>query len=175
MLNAERGDCATVLNIIEQQSHRGHGEDEVNKTEDSFDINCTDPLGRTALSIAIINENPELIEILLEAGIQTRDSLLLAIDEQYVEGVELLLEHEERVWPGRESGAPHSWEALDPVSASYTPDITPLKLAAHKNNYEILKILIDRGAALPHPHDIKVRLLISHHILSVTARISVRV
>ena len=35
-----------------------------------MDINCTDPLGRTALSIAIINENPELIEILLEAGIQ---------------------------------------------------------------------------------------------------------
>ena len=53
---------------------------------ESFDINCTDPLGRTALSIAIINENPELIEILLENGIQTRDSLLLAIDEQYVEG-----------------------------------------------------------------------------------------
>ena len=35
-----------------------------------LDINCTDPLGRTALSIAIINENPELMEILLEAGIQ---------------------------------------------------------------------------------------------------------
>ena len=48
----------------------------------ALDINCTDPLGRTALSIAIINENPELMEILLEAGIQTRDSLLLAIDEQ---------------------------------------------------------------------------------------------
>ena len=29
---------------------------------------------------------------------QTRDSLLLAIDEEYVEGVELLLEHEERIW-----------------------------------------------------------------------------
>lgn len=68
---------------------------------DSFDINCTDPLGRTALSIAIINENPELIEILLENGIQTRDSLLLAIDEEYVEAVELLLEHEERTWKVR--------------------------------------------------------------------------
>ena len=39
-------------------------------------------------------------------------------------------------------GTPHSWEAMDPVAASYTPDITPLTLAAHKNNYEILKILI---------------------------------
>ena len=52
-------------------------------------------------------------------------------------------------------GSPHSWEAIDPVRASYTPDITPLKLAAHKNNYEILKILIDRGASVPQPHDIK--------------------
>ena len=88
MLNAERGDCASVAKIIEQQSHQGHGDvDSVTKTasDDGFDINCTDPLGRTALSIAIINENPELIEILLEAGIQIRDSLLLAIDEQYVE------------------------------------------------------------------------------------------
>ena len=92
MLNAERGDCASVAKIIEQ--HNNNGE----TSGDNFDINCTDPLGRTALSIAIINENPELIEILLESGIQTRDSLLLAIDEQYVEGVELLLEHEERVW-----------------------------------------------------------------------------
>lgn len=37
----------------------------------------------------------------------------------------------------------------------FTPDITPLMLAAHRNNYEILKILLDRGATLPLPHDIK--------------------
>ena len=68
------------------------------------------------------------------------------------QGVELLLAHEERVW---QPGTPHSWEAIDPVSATYTPDITPLTLAAHKNNYEILKLLIDRGASMPSPHDIK--------------------
>ena len=50
-----------------------------------FDINCMDPLGRSSLSIAIINENPELMEILLDAGILTFDSLLLAIDEEYIE------------------------------------------------------------------------------------------
>ena len=32
---------------------------------------------------------------------QTSDALLLAIDEEYVEGVELLLEHEERIWKVR--------------------------------------------------------------------------
>ena len=42
------------------------------------------------------------------------------------QGVELLLAHEERVW---QPGTPHSWEAIDPVSATYTPDITPLTLA----------------------------------------------
>ena len=64
----------------------------------------------------------------------------------------LLLQHEER---NHEPGQPYSWEAVDYVSANYTPDITPLILAAHKNNYEILKILLDRGASLPAPHDLK--------------------
>jgi transient receptor potential cation channel subfamily C member 4 len=40
-------------------------------------------------------------------------------------------------------------------SSTFTPDITPLILGAHKNNYEILKMLLDRGASLPMPHDIK--------------------
>lgn len=62
------------------------------------------------------------------------------------------MEHEERIWV---QDSPHSWEAIDPVRAAYTPDITPLILAAHKNNYEILKILLDRGSAMPRPHDVK--------------------
>lgn len=37
----------------------------------------------------------------------------------------------------------------------FTSDITPLILAAHRNNYEILKILLDRGATVPQPHDIR--------------------
>jgi len=45
-----------------------------------------------------------------------------------------------------------SWEVAD-ASSNFTSDITPLILAAHKNNYEILKLLLDRGATLPTPHD----------------------
>ncbi len=56
---------------------------------------------------------------------QVKDALLLAISEQYVEGVELLLQHEERT---HVNGQPYSWEAVDTVSANYTPDITPLIL-----------------------------------------------
>ena len=46
-----------------------------------------------------------------------------------------------------------SWEKIDPNVSIFTRDITPLILAAHKNNYEILKMLLDRGAAIPLPHD----------------------
>lgn len=41
------------------------------------------------------------------------------------------------------------------MTANFTPDVTPLILAAHRNNYEILKMLLDRGATIPMPHDVK--------------------
>ena len=69
-----------------------------------------------------------------------------------MEAVEtLLIWEEEHHMPGE----PYSWESVDRSSSSFTQDITPLILAAHKNNYEILKILLDRGASLPMPHDVR--------------------
>lgn len=38
-------------------------------------------------------------------------------------------------------------------SSSFTPDITPIILAAHRDNYEIIKILLDRGFRIPKPHN----------------------
>lgn len=40
-------------------------------------------------------------------------------------------------------------------SDSFTPDITPIILAAHRDNYEIIKILLDRGDRIPKPHDVQ--------------------
>ena len=142
LLTAERGDCATVRKLIS----------EYHDQPEELNINCVDPLERSALIAAIENENIELIHLLLEEGIQVKDALLHAIKEEYVEAVETLLQWEER---NHVAGQPYSWESVDRSSSSFTQDITPLILAAHKNNYEILKILLDRGASLPMPHDVR--------------------
>ncbi|EFN61135.1 Transient receptor potential-gamma protein [Camponotus floridanus] len=120
--------------------------------EADININCVDPLGRSALLMAIDNENLEMVELLIEHKVDTKDALLHAISEEFVEAVEVLLEHEESL---HRNGEPHSWEALPPDTATFTPDITPLILSAHRDNYEIIKILLDRGSTLPMPHDVR--------------------
>ena len=50
--------------------------------QSSLNINCTDILGRSALVIAVDNENVEMVELLLrQRGIQLGDALLYAIKE----------------------------------------------------------------------------------------------
>ena len=94
------------------------------------------------------DENKKMNKLnLLQA--ETKDALLHAINEEYVEAVEVLLDHEESI---HLEGEPWSWETLSEEEAVFSTDMTPLVLAAHTNNYEIIKILLDRGASLPCPH-----------------------
>lgn len=69
-----------------------------------LNTNCVDPLGRSALLMAIDNENLEMVELLIESRVDTKDALLHAISEEYVEAVELLLDHEESI---HVPGEPH--------------------------------------------------------------------
>ncbi|KAI8440634.1 hypothetical protein MSG28_001848 [Choristoneura fumiferana] len=141
LLGVERGDVAGTRRALQRARETRH-----------VNVDCVDPLGRSALLMAIDNENLEMVELLLEFGVETRDALLHAISEEFVEAVEALLDHEERT---TKPGELHSWEALPPETATFTPDITPLILAAHRDSYEIIKLLLDRGAGLPVPHDVR--------------------
>ncbi|XP_043106770.1 short transient receptor potential channel 4a [Puntigrus tetrazona] len=113
-------------------------------------INCIDPLGRTALLIAIENENLEIIELLLSFNVYVGDALLHAIRKEVVGAVELLLNHKK---PSRGMQVPPI--LLDKQFSDFTPDITPIILAAHTNNYEIIKMLVQKGVSMPQPHQVR--------------------
>lgn len=89
LLCVERGDTVSVRKFL--TSHQNL------TTTGKFSIDCHDPLGRTALILAIENENMDMIELLLSSGASLGDSLLHAISEEYVEAVEALLKHEEQI------------------------------------------------------------------------------
>ncbi|GFS03945.1 short transient receptor potential channel 5 [Elysia marginata] len=78
----ERGDVPSTRQYLAQAKTTG------------MNLNCLDPLGRTALLVAIENENIEMIELLLSHGVEVGDALLHAINEENVEAVEMLLNHE---------------------------------------------------------------------------------
>lgn len=75
--------CCRMLKLAHRRSH--------------ININCVDPLGRDALSLAIDGENLEMVELLVIMGMETKDALLHSIDVGFVEAAELLLEHEELI------------------------------------------------------------------------------
>ena len=43
---------------------------------------------------------------------------------------------------------------LDKQFSDFTPDITPIILAAQTNNYEIIKLLVQKGVSMPQPHEV---------------------
>ncbi|XP_010590958.1 short transient receptor potential channel 4 isoform X3 [Loxodonta africana] len=139
-LNAvEKGDYASVKKSLEEA-----------EIYFKININCIDPLGRTALLIAIENENLELIELLLSFNVYVGDALLHAIRKEVVGAVELLLNHRK---PSGEKQVPPI--LLDKQFSEFTPDITPIILAAHTNNYEIIKLLVQKGVSVPRPHEVR--------------------
>ncbi|KAL1434873.1 hypothetical protein MTO96_001752 [Rhipicephalus appendiculatus] len=144
LLAAEHGDIPTVSRILNLAKARSELME--------LDINCADSLGRTAVHMAIENENLPLLETLLGASVEVQDSLLHAINAEYVEAVELLLDYEETT---HVQGERYNWEKVNSATSTFNPEITPLILAAHRNNYEILKLLLDRGATIPMPHDVR--------------------
>ncbi|XP_035239889.1 short transient receptor potential channel 4-like [Anguilla anguilla] len=136
----EKGDYASVKQALEEA-----------EIYFKININCIDPLGRTALLIAIENENLEIIELLLGFNVYVGDALLHAIRKEVVGAVELLLNHKKP--RGEKQQVPPI--LLDKQFSDFTPDITPIILAAHTNNYEIIKLLVQKGVSMPQPHEVR--------------------
>lgn len=86
LLAVERGDIATVKSYLDEAHNL-----------DKFDKNAVDPLGRSALHIAIEYENIEMIQLLLNNQVEIGEALLHAINEEFVEAVEILLNYQDNL------------------------------------------------------------------------------
>lgn len=134
----ERGDKSTVARCL-RCSH-------------PVNVNCTNMLGRTAIQIAVDNENFEIVELLLkEPNIRIGDALLYAVQEGVYRIVEMLIDHHSITkemlgtsWSKRNS--------LSEESHDFSADISPVILASICNQFEILQLLLSRGARIERPH-----------------------
>ena len=89
LLAIERGDIATVLFHLNEYNNNLYFE--------KFNKNVLDPFGRSALHIAIEYNNIEMIQVLLNHQLDTNECLLHAINEEFVEAVEILLQHQDNL------------------------------------------------------------------------------
>ncbi|CAH8667549.1 unnamed protein product [Schistosoma curassoni] len=124
-----------------------------------LDVNCVDYMGRNALLLAMKNENLDLVELLVNRldFYAVEDALLNAISQQKNHLVKLIVDHPqyirmEKQCKSKVSG-PSSGTNNRGKRSQFSSDISPLMLAAHINNHEIIQLLLDRGLKLEMPHD----------------------
>ncbi|KAL0972672.1 hypothetical protein UPYG_G00193180 [Umbra pygmaea] len=126
-----------------------------------LNYNCVDYMGQNALQLAVANEHLEVAELLLQKDNLSRigDALLLAISKGYIRIVEALLSHPTfadtlRLFKSpRQAESQDDFFAYDEDSTRFSHDITPITLACHCQEYEMVHILLDKGARIPLPHD----------------------
>ncbi|XP_073530775.1 short transient receptor potential channel 1 isoform X2 [Phyllobates terribilis] len=166
LLACEKGDYYMVKKLLEENS------------SDELNINSVDVLGRNAITISIENENLDILQLLLDHGCQclyiwgsswspvlctddgrdrediegslSTDALLVAIDSEVVGAVDILLNHRPK-WSTRPTIV-KLMERIQNPEYSTTMDVAPVILAAHRNNYEILTMLLKQDVSLPKPH-----------------------
>uniref|UniRef100_A0A2K5R0I2 Transient receptor potential cation channel subfamily C member 6 n=1 Tax=Cebus imitator TaxID=2715852 RepID=A0A2K5R0I2_CEBIM len=128
----------------------------------SLNVNCVDYMGQNALQLAVANEHLEITELLLKKENLSRvgDALLLAISKGYVRIVEAILSHPAFAEGKRLATSPSQSElqqddfyAYDEDGTRFSHDVTPIILAAHCQEYEIVHTLLRKGARIERPHD----------------------
>uniref|UniRef100_A0A8C0ILS4 Transient receptor potential cation channel subfamily C member 3 n=1 Tax=Chelonoidis abingdonii TaxID=106734 RepID=A0A8C0ILS4_CHEAB len=145
---AEYGNIPVVRKMLEESK--------------TLNVNCVDYMGQNALQLAVGNEHLEVTELLLKKENLARigDALLLAISKGYIRIVEAILNHPGFAANKRLTLSPCEQELQDDDFYSYdedgtrfSPDITPIILAAHCQKYEVVHMLLMKGARIERPHD----------------------
>ncbi|KAK2157984.1 hypothetical protein LSH36_179g00033 [Paralvinella palmiformis] len=127
--------------------------------ESRFNVNCVDYMGRNALHLAVDSENMECVELLLDkVNFEcAEEALLHAITKGSTKLVKVIIEHpnyiagEDRI---RRSGLNRDPFFRTDEKSQFSPDITPLILAAHYNSHEIIQMFLARNHTIARPHPI---------------------
>ncbi|KAM9794960.1 short transient receptor potential channel 7b [Neosynchiropus ocellatus] len=145
---AEYGNIPVVRKMLEESK--------------TLNFNCVDYMGQNALQLAVGNEHLEVTELLLKKDGLARigDGLLLAISKGYVRIVEAILAHPAfggglrlALSPLEQEMRDDDFYAYDEDGTRFSHDVTPVILAAHCQEYEIVHILLTKGARIERPHD----------------------
>ncbi|XP_077597293.1 short transient receptor potential channel 6a isoform X2 [Stigmatopora nigra] len=126
-----------------------------------LNVNTVNYMGQNALQLAVANEHLEVTELLLGRPDLARvgDALLLAISKGYIRITEALLAHPSFRDAHRLTASPAQVDMLDDFYAydedgtRFSHDVTPVILAAHCQEYEIVHTLLSKGARIDPPHD----------------------
>jgi len=103
----------------------------------NFDINVCNVFEKSALRIAIENEDVDMCKILLKHKVEIRDNLYHAIQQNFVEGVTIILKYE-----------PSITSRIIGENFFFPTGISPFCFAAWQNNYTMLKVLSENGHTL---------------------------
>ena len=138
------GDCETVKRILDSVK--------------DFNIEVTDNFGRSALRLAVQNENLDIVNLLLpkSKSKRIREALLLAIYLGHTLIVETILNHSNfKIFLAKKlmDGAKDSfWLSPSSDGAQFSPDISLIMLAAHFNRTDIVQMLLLNGDRIEKPH-----------------------
>ncbi|CAB1352807.1 unnamed protein product [Coregonus sp. 'balchen'] len=145
---AEYGNIPVVRKMLEESK--------------TLNVNSVDYMGQNALQLAVGNEHLEVTELLLkkEGLARVGDGLLLAISKGYVRIVEAILAHPAfggglrlTLSPLEQELRDDDFYAYDEDGTRFSHDVTPVILAAHCQEYEIVHTLLMKGARIEKPHD----------------------
>lgn len=144
---AEYGNLSAVRRMLEEAT--------------DLDVNCVNYTGQNALQLAVANEHLDVTWLLLGQKDLARvgDALLLAISKGYIRIVEAILAHQAFADGQRLTYSPSQADihddffAFDEDGTRFSHDITPIILASQCHEYEIVHVLLAKGARIERPHD----------------------
>ncbi|XP_013417244.1 short transient receptor potential channel 3 [Lingula anatina] len=126
------------------------------------DVNCVDFMGRSALLLAVENEHIDVIDFMMQKANYSnmKASLLHGISKGLISVVEFILEHpcyiaaEENLQRLGMLEDTFFRTDLDSGDHSFPSYITPLTLACHINNPDLIQMLLAKGHVIERPHHI---------------------